>query len=195
MVIGRQGGLILAGMCGMACPAAGPAPTVRCEAEAEVRGWRRQGQHPHPGDRRAACSSAESLHSAVNHPAPDEGAKYAQEPAHESPEWHDIYATLRNSNEGMNGFIKDGAREAVDDPERRRIRGIAAQSVLVAFQLFAANLRKIGEFLAHLAAEGKKIRKLPSRRRIRSLPTWAPQAPAAGVTGEATDDPEPPLTA
>jgi hypothetical protein len=37
----------------------------------------------------------------------------------------------------MNGFTEDGAREAVDDPERRRIRGTAAQSVLVAFQLFA----------------------------------------------------------
>ena len=44
-----------------------------------------------------------------------------------------MYATLRNSNEGMNGFIKDGAREAIDDPERRRIRGVAAQSVLVVF--------------------------------------------------------------
>ena len=43
----------------------------------------------------------------------------------------------------MNGFIKDGAREAIDDAERRRIRGVAAQSVLVAFQLLAANIRKI----------------------------------------------------
>jgi hypothetical protein len=55
---------------------------------------------------------------------PEAGAKYVQELPHESPEWHAMYATLRNSNEGMNGFIKDGAREAVDDPERRRIRGV-----------------------------------------------------------------------
>jgi hypothetical protein len=93
------------------------------------------------------------------------------------------------------GFINDGAREAVDDPERRRIRGLAAQSVLVAFQLFAANLRKIDEFLAHREAEGKKIRKLPSRRRTRSLATWAPKTPATVVAGDATDDPDPPLTA
>ena len=46
----------------------------------------------------------------------------------------------------MNGFIKDGAREAIDDAERRRIRGVAAQSVLVAFQLLAANIRKIERF-------------------------------------------------
>ncbi len=126
---------------------------------------------------------------------PEAGAKYAQELPHESPEWHAMYATLRNSNEGMNGFIKDGAREAVDDPERRRIRGVAAQSVLVAFQLFAANMRKIDEFLAKKEAEGKKVRKLPSRRRTRSLATWAPATPATVATGDATGDPDPPLTA
>jgi hypothetical protein len=60
----------------------------------------------------------------------------------------------------MNGFIKDGAREAVGDPERRRIRGVAAQSVLVAFQLFAANMRKIEEFLAKQETEGQNVRKL-----------------------------------
>ena len=48
----------------------------------------------------------------------------------------------------MNGFIKDGAREAVDDAERRRIRGLAPQSVFVAFLLCAANLRMIETYLA-----------------------------------------------
>ena len=128
---------------------------------------------------------------------PEAGAKYLQELAHESPEWHAMYATLRNSNEGMNGFIKDGAREAVDDPERRRIRGVAAQSVLVAFQLFAANMRKIDEFLTQKEVEGNKVRKLPSRRRTRALPTWAPETPhdVAASTDDATDGPDPPLTA
>jgi hypothetical protein len=95
----------------------------------------------------------------------------------------------------MNGFIKDGAREAVDDPERRRIRGVAAQSVLFAFQVFGANIRKIEEFLAHREAKGKKVRKLPSRRRTPSLATWTPPAPATVVAADATDDPDPPLTA
>ena len=97
----------------------------------------------------------------------------------------------------MNGFIKDGAREAVDDPERRRIRGVAAQSVLVAFKLFAANLRKIDEFLARREADVKKVRKLPSRRRTRSLATWAPETPSAVATpvDDASGDPDPPLTA
>ena len=96
---------------------------------------------------------------------------------------------------GMNGFIKDGAREAVDDPERRRIRGVAAQSVLVALLFFAANVRKVDELVARTAAELKKVRKLPSRRRTKSLATWAPKNPTAPATGDATDDPDPPLTA
>ncbi len=82
----------------------------------------------------------------------------------------------------MNGFINDGAREAVDDPERRRIRGVTAQSVLVAFKLFAANSRKIDEFLARREADVKKVRKLSSRPRTRSLATWAPQTPSAVAT-------------
>lgn len=94
----------------------------------------------------------------------------------------------------MNGFIKDGAHEAVDDPERRRIRGVAAQSVLVSFQLFAANMRKVGEFLAHLGKEAKKIRKLPSRRHTKSLSSWAPEVSAVGSTADSSGDPDPPLT-
>ena len=96
----------------------------------------------------------------------------------------------------MNGFIKDGAHEAVDDPERRRIRGLAAQSVLLAFQLLAGNLRKIEEFLKTRASElGKKVRRLPSRRRTKSLKTWVPKSVDHGMPVEAADDPDPPLTA
>ena len=47
----------------------------------------------------------------------------------------------------MNGFVKHGAWEEVDDPERRRVRRVVAQSVLVAFQLSAADIRKINDFL------------------------------------------------
>lgn len=44
-----------------------------------------------------------------------------------------------------------------------------APSVLVAFQLLDANLRKIDEYLTNKAADAKKVRKLPSRRRTKSL--------------------------
>jgi len=181
----------------MVCPAASPAPRVRCALKPKSEGGDGQART------RIQVTDVLALHQpkvctqqSITVP-PEAGAKYVQELPHESPEWHAMYATLRNSNEGMNGFIKDGAREAVDDPERRRIRGVAAQSVLVAFQLFAANMRKIEEFLAHREAEGNKVRKLPSRRRTRSLPTWAPKTPAgiAATTDDATGDPDPPLTA
>jgi hypothetical protein len=38
-------------------------------------------------------------------------------------------------------------KAALDNPERRRIRGVAAQSVFVAFLLVAANMRKTRTFL------------------------------------------------
>ena len=109
----------------------------------------------------------------------------------------------------MNGFVKDGAHETLDDPERGRIRGIAAQSVLVAFQLFAANIRKINGFLAMKAAGAKTIRKLPSRRKTKSLGAWAPVNASPAIASLAatatlivslhgslsTSDPDPPLIA
>jgi ferric-dicitrate binding protein FerR (iron transport regulator) len=50
---------------------------------------------------------------------------------------------MRNTIEGLNGFIKDPAREALAQPARRRIRGITACALFTALLLMAANLRKI----------------------------------------------------
>jgi len=77
------------------------------------------------------------------------------------------------------------------------MRGVAAQSMLVAFQLFAANIRTMNELLTRKAAGEKKLRKLPSRRMTRSLTTWAPASKAAvsGTADGASADPDPPLTA
>ena len=66
---------------------------------------------------------------------------------------------------------------------------------VVAFQLFGANVRKIDEFLTRRAAEAKKVRRFPSRRRTKSLSTWAPESTAKAIGAHATDDPDPPLTA
>ena len=56
----------------------------------------------------------------------------------------------------MNGYINDGAHEALDDrapPDR----GVATQSVFVAFLFLATNLRKIETFLKNeeAVAEGQ----------------------------------------
>jgi hypothetical protein len=49
---------------------------------------------------------------------------------------------LRNTIEGLNGLIKDPAHEALAQPGRRRVRGIAAQSLFTAPLRIAANIRK-----------------------------------------------------
>ena len=75
--------------------------------------------------------------------APDLGARYRQDLPHGSPAWHARYATLRNTIEGLNGYVKDPARQALAQPGRRRVRGIAACSLFTALLLMAANIRKI----------------------------------------------------
>jgi len=53
--------------------------------------------------------------------------------------WHTTCALLRNTNEGMNGFLKDPAHEALDDAGRRRIHGRAAQTLFVALLAVATS--------------------------------------------------------
>ncbi len=80
--------------------------------------------------------------------------------------------------------MKDGAREALDDPERRRIHGVAAQSVFVALLLTAANLRKIGAHLKQAAAGAAGVaRRLPRRRRTRAIAEWLPERPPVAAPG------------
>ena len=171
------------------CPAANPSPMLRCDLKPQsvTLGTRGRGrvivrsdvaQHPP-----SVCTQ-----QSITLP-PKAGAKFAQEISYRSEEWHARYGTLRNAIEGYNGFIKDGAHEALDDPERRRVRGVAAQSVFVAFLLLAANLCKIDSALAELAAiKAGKVRRLPRRRRTASLATWRPDVPATAASG-----PDPPL--
>ena len=181
----------------MMCPAAKPEPSVRCALKPASEGGNGRVRTRIPvTDILAADPPKICTQESITLP-PVEGAKFLQELAHETPEWRAHYALLRSSNEGMNGFVKDGAREAVDDAERRRIRGVAAQSVLVAFQLLAANIRKIERFLTNRAIEAKKVRRLPSRRRTKSLQKWGP-APTTVVVPDpvdATGDPDPPSSA
>jgi hypothetical protein len=178
------------------CPAANPAPQVRCELKPASEGGDGKVRIRIPvTDVLASHPPKICTQGSITLP-PDAGAKFRQAFAHESDEWHGAYATLRNSNEGMNGFIKDGGREAVDDPERRRIRGMAAQSVLVAFQLLAANIRKINEFLTKKTSSEKKVRKSWTRRKTSSLTRWTPASTTvvAEVDGAGTD-PDPPIRA
>ena len=93
----------------------------------------------------------------------------------------------------MNGYLKDGAREALGDPQRRRIRGVAAQGVFVALLLCAANLRKIDRFLTQEAAEAAGT--FRRRRRTRSIVEWLPERPPPAASDTGSPGPDPPTAA
>ncbi len=94
----------------MICPAAGPGPQARCKLKPKSEGGSGKVKTRIPvTDVLAAHPPKVCTQQSITLP-PEEGAKYAQELPHQTPEWHARYAKLRNSNEGMNGFIKDGAR-------------------------------------------------------------------------------------
>ena len=80
---------------------------------------------------------------------------------------------MRNTIEGLNGLIKDPAHTALARPARRRVRGIAAQSVLTALLLMAANIRKIRAWRAHTARDKTRITPRARRRRA-SLRDYLP---------------------
>ena len=93
----------------------------------------------------------------------------------------------------MNGFLKDTVNEGLGESYRCRVHGVAAQSVLVAFQIMAANVRKMRSFEETRAMEAGTVRHLPRgrRRTTRSLEHCRPDM--RGQTP--VDDPSPPRLA
>jgi hypothetical protein len=175
------------------CPASNPAPVARCDLKPTSIRRTTLGRLTIP----VASGVWDHVPTICNQQSitlpPEAGAKFAQTLFFGSDQWQDVYATLRSSIEGMNGYVKDGAKEAIDDPERRRIRGVAPQSVFVAFQLCAANFRKIEGFLAQAMAEAAgTVRHLPKRRRTRSLGRWLPDRSTL-THAEPDSGPDPPL--
>lgn len=123
---------------------------------------------------------------------PGAGANFAQSLPFATPEHRAAYSSMRNAIEGMNGFLKDGAFEGMADPLRRRVRGVAAQSVLVALQVLSANLRKIESFLerAEEVATGSEPRRQRPRRRLsRDLSTWLEDFTRKEAEGRGPADP------
>ncbi len=158
------------------CPAAQGAPTARCELKPRSESF--GGGTPvriRPSSELKANPPKACRQQSVTVP-PGAGAKFAQALPYASREQHRIYSQLRSSVEGMNGYLKDAAFEGIGVSERRRVRGVAAQSVLVAFQILAANIRKIEAFLSMLPIP---LIKLARRRRTTApLSSWLPGSPA-----------------
>jgi len=143
------------------CPAQGERPKVRCQlrpSSLETLGTRTVSP---PATPPLLCSQ----HAITI--APDVAARCAQSFAYGSEEWSRHYATLRNTIEGWNGFVKDPAHEALALPARRRVRGIAAQGVFVTLLIVAANLRKIDTHHRQMANRDEiEARKRARRRRV-----------------------------
>src|SRR3974390_2130580 len=178
------------------CPASNPNPVVRCELKRKSEGPSTRGRPRIPlTDALRVHTPKICAQQSITVP-PEAGAKYAQALLHESEEWRGVYHMLRSSIEGMNGYVKDRGREAAEEPERRRIRGVAPQSILMAFLLCAANLRKIESYLAEeQAVAAGSVRRLPSRRTSKSIEEFLPE-PRGIVTPEGSaPGPDPPLIA
>ena len=153
------------------CPAPPPAshPGLICplrQASRSPRDGRAKVLQPPPEPPRICTQTAITI-------APDTGARYRQDLPYGSPAWHKSYATLRNTIEGLNGLIKDPAHEALAQPARRRVRGIAAQSIFTALLLMAANIRKIRAWRALTARDKARITRRARRRRT-SLRDYLP---------------------
>jgi hypothetical protein len=153
----------------LSCPAAGNHPRLICplrEASLSPRDGRPKIFQP-PQEPPKVCRQA-----AITIP-PDTGARYRQDLPYGSTAWHARYATLRNTIEGLNGYAKDPAHEALAQPARRRVRGIAASSVFTAMLLTAANIRKIRSWRAQTAQDKTSITRRARRRRA-SLADYLP---------------------
>jgi hypothetical protein len=153
----------------LSCPALGQHPGLACplrERSLSPRDGRPKVLTP-PEEPPKICNQ-----TAITIP-PDAGARYRQDLPYGTPAWHSRYATLRNTIEGLNGYVKDPARQALAQPARRRVRGIAAQSVFTALLLTAANIRKIRSW-RELTPDDKTAIARRARRRRASLADYLP---------------------
>jgi hypothetical protein len=147
----------------LSCPALGTHPGLICplrEASLSPRDGRPKVLWP-PEEPPKLCRQ-----TAITIP-PGAGARYRQDLPYGTPSWHARYATLRNTIEGLNGYAKDPAHQALGQPGRRRVRGIAAQSIFTALLLIAANIRKIRAWRALTASDKAHATRRARRRRAR----------------------------
>lgn len=153
----------------LSCPATGGHPGLMCplrELSLSPRDGRAKVLQPPAEPPKICRQTAITI-------APDTGARYRQDLPYGSPAWHTYYATLRNTIEGLNGYAKDPAHQALAQPGRRRVRGIAAQTLFTALLLTAVNIRKIRAWRA-LTTDGTTGAARRARRRRTSLSDHLP---------------------
>jgi hypothetical protein len=149
----------------LTCPALGAHPALICplrETSLSPRDGRAKALQPPTEPPKLCRQTAITI-------APDVGARYRQDLPYATPAWHTTYATLRNTIEGLNSYAKDPAHQALGQPARRRIRGIAAQSLFTALLLTATNIRKIRAWRALTANTNAANSAQRARRRRTTL--------------------------
>jgi hypothetical protein len=156
----------------LSCPAAGSHPRLICplrQSSLSPRDGRAKVLEPPADPPRVCRQTAITI-------APDVGARHRQDLPFASPAWQESYATMRNTIEGLNGFIKDPAREALAQPARRRVRGITACALFTALLLMAANLRKIRAWRSLTTDHKTRQATRRARRRRTSLRDHLPDS-------------------
>jgi len=173
----------------MLCPAAGGAPTMRCELKPKSMARKNAGKQRTDLSPLLVTNQPKICRQATVTFPPRAFANLGQDLPYGTPQWHDVYSLLRNAIEGGNGHLKEASGPAIGQAARRRIRGIASQSVFVAFGIFSMNLDRIEAFLKKCVVgddgviRTKEKEKARIRRLTESLQTFAPGLP----TGDPPD--------
>ncbi|MCU1447473.1 hypothetical protein [Cryobacterium sp.] len=140
------------GSIAMMCPARGPGATANCPLVNGGCGPSDDARTPifdppEENKRDKVCTNATSVTVPI-----EAGAKLAQDIQYGSDEWSTMYNHDRNTIEGVNGFLKDGAHEGIHIAERRRMRGSTAQFLMIAMLVVTGNLRKLQNFRDEMTA-------------------------------------------
>ncbi|POG45676.1 hypothetical protein BV881_20650 [Streptomyces sp. ZL-24] len=164
----------------MLWPAAGTHPTVACPVKRRSLGRTPRlpliDVTPTPAGTPAVCRR-ESLAFTR-----DIGIRHWQELDHGLAPWVHLHFRLRNRVEHFNGYAKD--HEAIERSRTRRIRGIAAQSLLLSFQIAHANHRKRASWLDTLQTDGLPARRPSNRHKLKNPRDWPPGGYLSGTTSE-----------
>ena len=127
----------------------------------EAAALRAAAQAPNACDPKVCCGSSISIRRETL-------ARYRQPLVFGGPNHAAVYRAARNAQEGLHGFAKDDAHEAIGNPGLRRRRGLAAQSLYAAIGLAAAAIRKIVSFLQNAKQDDQGRWFVPRKDRLGS---------------------------
>ena len=153
----------------LSCPAAGNHPRADLPAAPGLADTARRTRQGPP----ATARTTQALHPDRDHHRPRHRRPLPPGPALRQPGLARPLRHLAEHHRRPQRLAKDPAHEALAQPARRRVRGIAAQSIFTALLLMAANIRKIRAWRALTARDKARITRRARRRRT-SLRDYLP---------------------